>query len=96
MKECSICKTKLSKSEGVSEGFIGMISVSFCPTCFNGILDMSYDMSEWEEVNGEDLWEDGELSLEEVDKKILNGIHLTGEYKLFKSKEYQNIIGETK
>ena len=39
--ECSICRCKFSEGEGgLYEGSIGMIPVSFCPTCFSGIFDM--------------------------------------------------------
>ncbi len=39
--ECSICNCKFSEQEGgLHRGSIGMISVSFCPTCFSGIFDM--------------------------------------------------------
>ena len=40
--DCSICKCKYSEQEGgLQKGFIGMIEVSFCPTCFSGVLDMA-------------------------------------------------------
>ena len=39
--ECSICNCKFSEQEGgLHRGSIGMIPVSFCPTCFSGIFDM--------------------------------------------------------
>ena len=39
---CSICDCKFSEQEGgLQKGLIGMIIVSFCPTCFSGILDMA-------------------------------------------------------
>ena len=34
----------------------------------------------WEQVPDEDLWEDGELSFKEVDKKILENVHITGDW----------------
>ena len=40
---CSICDSKFSESEGgMNNGLIGILPVSFCPTCFNGILEMAY------------------------------------------------------
>ncbi len=39
--ECNICNCKFSEGEGgLQHGAIGMIPVSFCPTCFSGIFDM--------------------------------------------------------
>lgn len=42
MFECRICNCKFSEQEGgLMGGMIGMIPVSFCPTCFSGLLDMA-------------------------------------------------------
>ena len=39
--KCSICDCKFTEQEGgLQMGMIGMIPVSFCPTCFSGIFDM--------------------------------------------------------
>jgi len=39
--ECSICKCKFTEEEGgLHNGYIGILPVSFCPTCFSGIFDM--------------------------------------------------------
>ena len=39
--ECTICNCKFSEMEGgLHHGAIGMIPVSFCPTCFRGLFDM--------------------------------------------------------
>ena len=40
--DCSICNCKFTEEEGgLQQGVIGMILISFCPTCFSGILDMA-------------------------------------------------------
>jgi len=40
--KCSICDCTFSEQEGgLQVGMIGMIPVSFCPTCFSGLLDMA-------------------------------------------------------
>mgnify|MGYP001436501768 FL=1 len=42
MFDCTICNCKFSEQEGgLQRGVIGMISISFCPTCFSGVLDMA-------------------------------------------------------
>ena len=39
--KCSICDCKFTEQEGgLQMGMIGIIPVSFCPTCFSGIFDM--------------------------------------------------------
>ena len=41
MYECSVCGCEFEEGEGgVTEGSIGILPVSFCPTCLNGIFDM--------------------------------------------------------
>ena len=40
--DCNICLCKFSEQEGgLQQGVIGMIPISFCPTCFSGIMDMA-------------------------------------------------------
>tara|TARA_R100000231_G_scaffold122114_1_gene92278 strand:+ start:273 stop:497 length:225 start_codon:yes stop_codon:yes gene_type:complete len=43
---CSICEcTFCHKDEGgLIGGMIGMLPVSFCPTCLSGVLDMARQM----------------------------------------------------
>ena len=39
--KCKICEGNFTEVEGgVCNGVIGMIPVAFCPTCFNGLLEM--------------------------------------------------------
>ena len=39
--ECSICTSNFTEHEGgVQRGAIGMIAVSFCPTCLSGLFSM--------------------------------------------------------
>ena len=47
------------------------------------------DSDKWEEVPGEDLWEDGELRLdsEEIKNKIYTHVVATGEWKLIRRKK---------
>lgn len=42
MFDCTICSCKFSEQEGgLQQGVIGMIPISFCPTCFSGVLEMA-------------------------------------------------------
>lgn len=39
--KCTICDCKFTEDEGgLHNGYIGILPVSFCPTCFSGIFDM--------------------------------------------------------
>ena len=42
--------------------------------------------TEWEEVPDEDLWEDGELNLEDVQSKVFRFLD-TGKYMLIRRKD---------
>ena len=38
--KCTVCKRDFDlEGEGGSQGFFGMIPVSFCPTCYSCLLD---------------------------------------------------------
>ena len=40
--DSTICDCKFTEQEGgLQRGVIGMLPVSFCPTCFSGIMDMA-------------------------------------------------------
>ncbi len=47
---CNVCTGTFSESEGgMNSGYIGILPVSFCPTCFSGIMEMAryfYDLED--------------------------------------------------
>lgn len=49
----------------------------------------------WEYVETEDLWEDGELSRAQVDRKILRGVLITGEFRLIRRTDGKKTISKT-
>ena len=66
--ECSVCEIDFADDEGGMLGYIGIIPVAFCPTCYAGICDMveQLDGREWEgltdeERNGKRVLENGLL-----------------------------------
>jgi hypothetical protein len=38
---CTICNCDYSDDEGGSEGYFGILPVSFCPTCLACMIDMA-------------------------------------------------------
>jgi hypothetical protein len=54
-EKCSICCATFSDNDGGARGFIGILPVSFCPVCLNGVLDMAEQLLEREKV-----WSDQE------------------------------------
>ena len=54
--ECSVCQCDFTDDEGGIQGYIGIIPVAFCPTCYSGICDMveQLDGREWEGLTTED------------------------------------------
>ena len=53
---CSVCSCDFTDDEGGIQGYIGIIPVAFCPTCYSGICDMveQLDDREWEGLTKED------------------------------------------
>ena len=47
---CNICSCDYTDDEGGVEGYLGILPVAFCPTCFASVCDMV------EQLNGRD-WE---------------------------------------
>ena len=42
IRKCSICSTNFhEEDEGGISGFVGILPVNFCPTCYAGIIDMA-------------------------------------------------------
>jgi hypothetical protein len=56
---CSVCQCDFTDDEGGIQGYIGIIPVAFCPTCYSGICDMveQLDGREWEGLSKEDRLE---------------------------------------
>jgi hypothetical protein len=54
--ECSVCEIDFADDEGGMLGYIGIIPVAFCPTCYAGICDMVEQLNtrEWEGLTDEE------------------------------------------
>ena len=48
---CNVCSCEYTDDEGGVEGHFGILPVSFCPTCFSCMCDMTgqYMNNDWEE-----------------------------------------------
>ena len=68
---CSVCQCDFTDDEGGIQGYIGIIPVAFCPTCYSGICDMveQLDDREWEGLTDEEI---EELRLQTFDSIAAN------------------------
>lgn len=54
--QCNVCQCDFTDDEGGIQGYLGILPVAFCPTCFAGLCDMVEQMNdrEWEGLTEED------------------------------------------
>lgn len=54
--QCNVCQCDFTDDEGGVQGYLGILPVAFCPTCFAGLCDMVEQMNdrEWEGLTTED------------------------------------------
>jgi hypothetical protein len=47
---CNVCQCDFTDDEGGIQGYLGILPVAFCPTCFCGLCDMAEQVNdrEWE------------------------------------------------
>ena len=62
---CNVCQCDFTDDEGGIQGYLGILPVAFCPTCFAGLCDMVEQLNdrEWEglteeEIKAFDTWHD--------------------------------------
>ncbi len=55
--KCSVCQCDFTDDEGGIQGYLGIIPVAFCPTCYAGIFDMVEQLEdrEWVGLTDEEL-----------------------------------------
>lgn len=60
---CNVCQCDFTDDEGGIQGYLGILPVAFCPTCFAGLCDMvgQLDDREWEDL---------------TDREMMDAIHL--------------------
>jgi hypothetical protein len=70
---CNVCQCDFTDDEGGIQGYLGILPVAFCPTCFSGLCDMVDQLNdrEWEGLTIEELkeiapvWFERETSLKD-------------------------------
>lgn len=57
--KCNVCQCDFTDDEGGVQGYLGILPVAFCPTCFAGLCDMVEQMDgrEWEGLTEEEITE---------------------------------------
>ena len=54
---CNVCQCDFTDDEGGIRGYLGILPVAFCPTCFCGLCDMAEQVNdrEWEGLTDEEV-----------------------------------------
>ena len=57
--KCNVCQCDFTDDEGGVQGYLGILPVAFCPTCFAGLCDMVEQLNdrEWEGLTEEEVTE---------------------------------------
>jgi len=74
---CNFCQCDFTDDEGGVQGYLGILPVAFCPTCFAGLCDMVEQLNdrEWEGLTDEEFKHCTKLKnpiaiVEEVEAKL--------------------------
>jgi hypothetical protein len=97
--KCNVCQCDFTDDEGGVQGYLGILPVAFCPTCFAGLCDMVEQLNdrEWEGLTDEEMlqaygWRLAQGApnwlLEEAKQELLGALRKV-EAKL-KEKNYEN------
>ena len=54
---CNVCQCDFTDDEGGAQGYLGILPVAFCPTCYAGIVDMVEQLDDrmWEGLTDEEI-----------------------------------------
>ena len=71
--KCNVCQCDFTDDEGGVQGYLGILPVAFCPTCFAGLCDMVEQLNdrEWEGLTDEDktsFWKADQMTEKEWDE----------------------------
>ena len=70
---CNICSCDYTDDEGGVEGYLGILPVAFCPTCFASVCDMVEQLNgrDWEGLTDKekkDFWTADQMTQKEWDE----------------------------
>ena len=70
--KCNVCQCDFTDDEGGVQGYLGILPVAFCPTCFAGLCDMVEQLNdrEWEGLTDEEISECFEIIIEQDTQAI--------------------------
>ena len=70
--KCSVCQCDFTDDEGGIQGYLGIIPVAFCPTCYAGIFDMVEQLEdrEWVGLTDEELSDCMDMSIQKTCRAI--------------------------
>jgi len=57
--KCTVCQCDFTDDEGGIQGYLGILPVAFCPTCYAGICNMVEQLNDrqWEGLTNDELKE---------------------------------------
>jgi hypothetical protein len=55
--KCNVCQCDFDDDEGGVQGYLGILPVAFCPTCFAGLCDMVEQLNarDWEGLTDQEM-----------------------------------------
>jgi hypothetical protein len=55
--KCNVCQCDFDDDEGGVQGYLGILPVAFCPTCFAGLCDMVEQLNarDWEGLTEQEM-----------------------------------------
>ena len=55
--KCNVCQCDFDDDEGGVQGYLGILPVAFCPTCFAGLCDMVEQLNarDWEGLTDDEM-----------------------------------------
>ena len=67
--KCTICECIFTEDEGGTLGDLGMLPVSFCPSCFSGLCEMvgQGNKNEWVDLTNQEIEQAHREKCNEVD-----------------------------
>jgi hypothetical protein len=87
--QCNVCQCDFTDDEGGVQGYLGILPVAFCPTCFAGLCDMVEQVNEveWQDLTDQERLECFNFIVEEDTQAIAFAKAIEAK---FKEKNFEN------